>query len=70
MRRHNEQGGRIMAEAFSENVKRHSSSSHHVYDDDTLENMIRYYKIEGNVDSLLAYIKSNRLNEDDDLKVE
>ena len=33
---------------------------HDIFDDETLENMKRYYKIESH-DELLQYIKNNRL---------
>jgi hypothetical protein len=35
-----------------------------VYDDATLENMVRYYKIEENFDTLLRYIKNRSVRED------
>ena len=47
--------------AHSQKVKKHH---HHVYDDDTLENMLRYYKIEENFDTLLRYLKSRAIKED------
>ena len=36
----------------------------HIYDDKTIENMVRYYKVEENFDILLRYIKSRGLQED------
>lgn len=47
--------------AHSQKVKNHH---HHIYDDDTLENMLRYYKIEENFDTLLRYLKSRAIKED------
>jgi len=38
--------------------------NHHIYDDKTIENMVRYYKVEENFDILLRYIKSRGLQED------
>ena len=54
-------GGRVIAEASTEKIKKHN---HHIYDDKTIENMIRYYKVEENFDTLLRYIKSRSLRED------
>lgn len=54
-------GGRVIAEARSEKAKKHN---HHMYDDQSIENMIRYYKVEENFDTLLRYIKSRSLQED------
>jgi len=53
-------GGRVIAEACSEKAKKYN----HIYDDETIENMVRYYKIEDNINSLLRYIKRHRLNEE------
>ncbi|HEV8405538.1 MAG TPA: hypothetical protein VGQ13_06495 [Nitrososphaera sp.] len=50
-----------MAEAGFEKIKKHN---HHIYDDQTIENMIRYYKVEDNFGMLLRYIKSRSLQED------
>jgi hypothetical protein len=57
----NHLGGRIMAEARSEKIKK---QNRHIYDDQTIENMIRYYKVEENFDTFLRYIKSRSLQED------
>ncbi|HEU4605456.1 MAG TPA: hypothetical protein VFS46_04380 [Nitrososphaera sp.] len=38
--------------------------NHHIYDDQTIENMVRYYRVEENFDTLLKYIKSRGLQED------
>jgi len=54
-------GGRVIAEARSEKAKKHN---HHIYDDQTIENMVRYYKVEENFDTLLKYIKNRGLQED------
>jgi hypothetical protein len=54
-------GGRVLTQTRSEKTKKHS---HHIYDDQTIENMIRYYKVEENFDTLLRYIKSRGLQED------
>lgn len=35
-----------------------------MYDDQTIENMVRYYRVEENFDTLLKYIKSRGLQED------
>ena len=53
-------GGKVIAEAPSEKAKKYN----HIYDDETIENMVRYYKIEDNFDSLLRYIKRHRLNDE------
>jgi hypothetical protein len=37
---------------------------HHLYDDDTLENMKQYFKVEHDSDALLKYIRGNRINHD------
>ena len=50
-----------MANSNSERAKRRN---HHIYDDSTIENMVRYYKIEENFDTLLRYIKNRGLRED------
>jgi hypothetical protein len=50
-----------MEEARSEKIKK---QNRHIYDDQTIENMIRYYKVEENFDTFLRYIKSRSLQED------
>jgi hypothetical protein len=35
---------------------------HHVYDDETIENMKQYFKVEHDSDALLKYIKGNRVS--------
>jgi hypothetical protein len=37
----------------------------HLYDDEKIESMIRYYKLEGNYESLFRYIKSQNLISED-----
>ena len=37
----------------------------HLYDDEKLENMLRYYKIEDNFNSLIDYIKRRGLIDDE-----
>ena len=37
----------------------------HLYDDENLENMLRYYNLEENFDSLLTYIKRRGLIDDE-----
>jgi hypothetical protein len=37
----------------------------HLYDDEKLENMLRYYNLEDNFDSLLTYIKRRGLIDDE-----
>ena len=44
--------------------KKEKDSKYHIYDDETMENMVRYYKVEENFDSLLKYIKNRSINED------
>lgn len=39
----------------------------HIYDDETIENMVRYYRVQENFDSLLRYIKNRGLRQDDSL---
>ncbi len=50
-----------MVQVPPEKAKKHN---HHVYDDQTIENMVRYYRVEENFDTLLKYIKSRGLQED------
>jgi len=50
-----------MARSFPEKVKKYN---HHIYDDETIENMVRYYRVEENFDTLLKYIKSRSLQDD------
>lgn len=40
----------------------------HFYDDDKLEGMVRYYKLEDNLDALLQYIKNRGILDDDGLQ--
>lgn len=40
--------------------------SRHLYDDEKLENMLHYYKIEDNYESLLRYIKNRGLVDDEE----
>ena len=54
-------GWQVVTVSRSEKAKKHN---HHVYDDQTIENMLRYYKVEENFDTLLKYIKSRGLQED------
>ena len=51
----------VIAEPRSDRGKKHN---HYIYDDETIENMARYYKVEENFDPLLKYIKSRGLQED------
>jgi hypothetical protein len=37
---------------------------HHTYDDNTIESMKQYFKVEHDSDALLKYIKGNRINHD------
>lgn len=41
------------------------SAGRHFYDDDKLESMAHYYKIEDNLDALLQYIKNRGILDDD-----
>lgn len=50
-----------MVQVPPEEAKKHN---HPVYDDQTIENMVRYYRVEENFDTLLKYIKSRGLQED------
>jgi hypothetical protein len=34
---------------------------HHLYDDETIENMKQYFKVEHDYDALLKYIRGNRI---------
>lgn len=54
-------GGRVIAEVRYEKSKKYNQ---HIYDDETIENMVRYYKLEENFDTLLKYIKNRGLQED------
>jgi hypothetical protein len=42
-----------------------AKKSRHMYDDEKLENMARYYKLDENYESLLRYIKHRGLVEGD-----
>jgi hypothetical protein len=44
--------------------KKDKESKYHIYDDETMESMVRYYKVEENFDSFLKYIKNRSINED------
>lgn len=57
-----DRGGRVIAETHSEKAKKYNH--HHIYDDQTIENMLRYYKVEENFETLLKYIKNRGLQED------
>ncbi len=37
---------------------------HHLYDDETIENMKQYFKVEHDSDALLRYIRGNRICHD------
>ena len=37
---------------------------HHSYDDETIENMKQYFKVEHDYDALLKYIRGNRILHD------
>jgi hypothetical protein len=37
---------------------------HHLYDDETIENMKQYFKVEHDYDALLKYIRGNRILHD------
>ncbi|HWS19975.1 MAG TPA: hypothetical protein VN239_04755 [Nitrososphaera sp.] len=37
---------------------------HHLYDDETIENMKQYFKVEHDSDALLKYIRGNRIRHD------
>jgi hypothetical protein len=50
-----------LAQTRTEKLKK---DCQYIYDDKTIENMIRYYKVEENFDILLRYIKSRGLQED------
>jgi hypothetical protein len=54
-------GGWVIVQESSSKARKHN---HHVYDDQTIENMVRYYRVEENFDTLLKYIKSRGLQED------
>lgn len=38
----------------------------HLYDDEKLESMLHYYKIEDNYESLIKYIKNRGIIDDDE----
>jgi len=57
----NQSGGRVIVQVPPEKAKKHN---HHIYDDQVIENMVRYYRVEENFDTLLKYIKSRGLQED------
>jgi hypothetical protein len=54
-------GCRGIAQGSYDKSKRHNN---HILDDQAIENMVRYYKVEENFDTLLRYIKSRSLQED------
>jgi hypothetical protein len=39
-------------------------NDHHLYDDETIENMKQYFKVEHDYDALLKYIRGNRILHD------
>lgn len=41
-----------------------SRNYHHLYDDETIETMKQYFKVEDSHDTLLDYIKKNRIPHD------
>ena len=41
-----------------------SRNYHHLYDDETIENMKQYFKVEHDSDALLKYIRGNRIRHD------
>jgi hypothetical protein len=41
-----------------------SINHHHSYDDEAIENMKQYFKIEHDSDALLKYIRGNRIRHD------
>ena len=55
-------GWQAVAQYNSDKGKKHN---YHIYDDQTIENMVRYYKVEENFDTLLRYIKSRGLHQED-----
>lgn len=54
-----------VAKAIEAPFDKLKKQNHHVYDDETVENMIKYYGLHENYDSLLRFIKSNGIKEDD-----
>ena len=54
----------MTSEIFREKQKINRKQHHHLYDDETIENMKQYFKVEHDSDALLKYIRGNRINHD------
>jgi hypothetical protein len=49
---------------FGEKQEIRRNHHHYLYDDETIENMKQYFKVEHDYDALLKYIKGNRILHD------
>jgi hypothetical protein len=49
---------------FREKQEIHRNNHRHSYDDETIENMKQYFKVEHDYDALLKYIRGNRVLHD------
>jgi hypothetical protein len=49
---------------FGEKQETAREHHHHLYDDETIENMKQYFKVEHDYDALLKYIRRNRIPHD------
>jgi hypothetical protein len=54
----------MTSEIFREKQKIDRKQHHHLYDDETIENMKQYFKVEHDSDALLKYIRGNRISHD------
>jgi hypothetical protein len=53
-----------MASGFFRENQDNARKRHHIYDDETIENMKQYFKVERDYDALLNYIRRNRILHD------
>ena len=54
----------MTSEIFGEKQEIDRKHHHHVYDDNTIESMKQYFKVEHDSEALLKYIKGNRIIHD------
>ncbi len=54
----------MTSEIFREKQKIDRKQHRHLYDDETIENMKQYFKVEHDSDALLKYIRGNRISHD------
>jgi hypothetical protein len=54
----------MTSEIFGEKQEAARKHHYHLYDDNTIENMKQYFKVEHDYDALLKYIRGNRILHD------